>query len=45
MPIDLDPGTVAQAMCLVQDETACLNSGDLDAWMALFTDDGFYCKT
>ena len=42
VPIDLDPGTVAQAMCLVQDETACLNRGDLDSWMALFSDDGYY---
>lgn len=42
MPIELDPGTVAQAMCLVQDETACLNRGDLDSWMTLFSDDGYY---
>jgi benzoate/toluate 1,2-dioxygenase beta subunit len=27
---------------LIRRETACLNDGDLDAWMALFTDDGYY---
>ncbi|MDJ0927247.1 MAG: aromatic-ring-hydroxylating dioxygenase subunit beta [Gammaproteobacteria bacterium] len=27
---------------LIARETACLNSGDLDGWMSLFTDDGYY---
>lgn len=27
---------------LVRKETACLNNGDLETWISLFTDDGYY---
>ena len=27
---------------MVRTETACLNNGDLDKWISLFSDDGFY---
>ncbi len=27
---------------LVRTETACLNKGDLEGWISLFTDDGYY---
>jgi 3-phenylpropionate/cinnamic acid dioxygenase small subunit len=27
---------------LIRTETACLNNGDLDGWISLFTDDGYY---
>ncbi len=42
MPAELDPQSEAGIRQLIQRETACLNKGDLDAWMALFTDDGYY---
>lgn len=37
-----DPQTKADIRRLIQCETACLNNGDLDTWMALFTEDGYY---
>ena len=27
---------------LIRTETACLNKGDLEGWISLFTDDGYY---
>ena len=42
MTLDLDPARLARVERLVHEETACLNRGDLDAWMALFSDDGYY---
>lgn len=42
MTRDLDPARLARVERLVHEETACLNRGDLDAWMALFSDDGYY---
>lgn len=42
MPNDPNPDRVAAALRLVRHETACLNRQDLDAWIALFTDDGYY---
>lgn len=42
MPAELDPQTEADIHRLIKRETTCLNNGDLDAWMALFTDDGYY---
>lgn len=42
MTCDLDPARLARAERLVHKEIACLNRGDLDAWTALFTDDGYY---
>lgn len=42
MSSELDARTEADIRRLIQRETACLNNGDLDAWIALFTDDGYY---
>lgn len=42
MPAELDPQSEAGIRELIQRETTCLNNGDLDTWMALFTDDGYY---
>lgn len=39
---ELSPERKAQIAGLIQNETALLNKGDLDAWMNLFTDDGYY---
>ena len=39
---DVTPEIEAAINGLSRRETACLNDGDLDAWMALFTDDGYY---
>jgi len=38
----LDSSLIAAVEQLVHEEVACLNRGDLDAWMTLFTDDGYY---
>ncbi len=42
MSSEQDARTEADIRRLIQRETACLNNGDLDAWIALFTDDGYY---
>lgn len=42
MDADIDDAALEEARELIRRETACLNAGDLDAWMALFTDDGYY---
>ena len=39
---ELDPETLGRVEQLVKRETEYLNRGDLDAWMNLFTDDGYY---
>ena len=39
---DVTPEIEVAINALIRRETACLNDGDLDAWMALFTDDGYY---
>lgn len=42
MASDVDPATAEGIRELIRRETACLNDGDLDAWMTLFTEDGYY---
>lgn len=37
-----DPAAREAIHQLVRTETACLNHGDLDGWISLFTDDGYY---
>ena len=42
MAADVDTGVVQGIRELIRQETAYLNKGDLDAWMTLFTDHGYY---
>ena len=42
MPAEPGPDDRAAIEALIRRETACLNEGDLNAWMALFSDDGYY---
>ena len=37
-----DPSAREDIQQLIRAETACLNNGDLDKWISLFSDDGFY---
>ncbi len=37
-----DPAVSDEIHQLIQAETACLNNGDLEGWISLFTEDGFY---
>ena len=42
MTRELESGRRSRAEKLVHEEIDCLNRGDLDTWMTLFTDDGYY---
>lgn len=42
MGVELSEKRKANIAKLIQSETAYLNQGDLDSWMNLFTDDGYY---
>ena len=42
MANDMDSLRISRIQELVHEETSCLNRGDLDRWMNLFTDDGYY---
>ena len=42
MPPEAERAPATDIAALIRRETAALNAGDLDAWMALFTDDGYY---
>jgi len=37
-----DPCVEEKIAQLIRTETACLNNGDLDQWISLFTEDGYY---
>ena len=37
-----DPAAREAIGQLIKTETACLNKGDLESWISLFTDDGYY---
>ena len=42
MPTELDQSSREHVQRLIRRETECLNRCDLDSWINLFTDDGYY---